>query len=896
VTTEPRRDPEAFLQRAKEEEARRGRGKLKVFFGAAAGVGKTYAMLEAVRDQRAAGVDVVAGVVETHKRAETEVLLTGLEILPPRQVEYHGTTLKEFDLDAALARRPTVILVDELAHTNAPGGRHAKRWQDVLELLDAGINVYTTINVQHLESVNDVVGKITGVVVRETVPDSVFDRADEVELIDLPPENLRQRLKEGKVCVPELAGEAVRNFFREGNLIALRELALRRTADRVDAQMRQYRLEHAIAPTWPVTERIMVCISPSPLSLQVVRAGRRLATRLEAEWVVVYVETPAHARLSETDRARVAETLRLAEKLGAETTVLTGTRMSDEILAYARSRNVSQILIGKPLRPLWKRLLLGSIVDALVRGSGDIDISVVSGERERAPARLPRFRPRPTDSLAYGFAVAVVLVCTGLAWVMVPRFELANIIMAYLLGVVAVAARTSRGPAVLASVLSVAAFDFFFVPPYLTFAVSDTQYLITFTVMLIVALVISGLTVRVKGQAEAARERERRTAALYALSRELASTRGITELLEVGVRHVVDVLGGRAAILIPNAHGRLEPRAALLSPFALDVNDFAVAQWAHEHGQLAGMGTDNLPGSEMLFVPLKAPRGTVGVLGVRPRQPGALDGPEPQHLLEVFANQIALAVERGLLADEAQQAQLRIEAEQLRSSLLSSVSHDLRTPLTSITGAASTLLASGDSLDAVTRKELAEAIHEEADRLNRLVTNLLDITRLESGAAVHRDWQPLEEVVGAALGRMGRRLEGRPVHTDLPSTLPLVSIDGVLLEQVFLNLLDNALKYTPPGTAIEISAEASKNEVIVSVADRGPGLSPAAIAQIFDKFYRGETARTPSGVGLGLTICRAIVQAHGGGIWAENREGGGLVFRFTLPLPDTPPHVPNDDE
>jgi two-component system sensor histidine kinase KdpD len=900
VVTPSRRDPEAFLQRAREEEARRSRGKLKVFFGAAAGVGKTYAMLEAAREQRAAGVDVVAGVVETHKRVETEALLAGLEILPPREVEYRGTTLKEFDLDGALTRHPPLMLVDELAHTNAPGSRHGKRWQDVLELLDAGINVYTTVNVQHLESLNDVVGKITGVVVRETVPDSVLDQADEVELIDLPAEDLRHRLKEGKVYVPELAGEAARNFFREGNLIALRELALRRTADRVDAQMRRYRLEHAIGPTWPVTERIMVCISPSPLAMGLVRAGRRLATRLEAEWVVAYVETPAHAQLPEQARAQVAETLRLAEELGAQTVILTGPRMSDEILAYARSRNVSQILIGKPRRPLWQRLLLGSIVDALVRGSGDIDISVVSGERDRETIKLPRFRfrPRPTDRVAYGLAITTVLVCTGLAWAMFPYFELSNIITAYLLGVVLVAARTSRGPAVLASVLSVAAFDFFFVPPYLTFAVSDSQYLVTFAVMLVVALVISGLTVRVKGQAEAARERERRTAAFYALSRELASTREIDELLEVGVRHVVDVLGGRAAILLPNATGRLEPRAALLAPFQLDSNDVAVAQWAYEHGQLAGVGTENLPGVQMLFVPLKASRGTVGVLGLRPRQPGALDGLEPRHLLEVFANQIALAVERGLLAAETQQAELRIEAEQLRSSLLSSVSHDLRTPLTSITGAASTLVANGDTLDVATRKDLAEAIHEEADRLNRLVTNLLDMTRLESGAAaVHREWQPLEEVVGAALSRMGRRLEGHPVQTDLPPTLPLVSIDGVLVEQVLLNLLDNAVKYTPEGSPIEITAEAGKGEVIVSVADRGPGLPPGAVAQVFEKFYRGETAGTRSGVGLGLTICHAIVKAHGGRIWVENRRGGGVVFRFTLPLPDTPaPVVPVEHE
>ncbi len=891
VSSERRRDPQEFLRRAQEEEARRSRGKLKVFFGSAAGVGKTYAMLEAAREQRAAGVDVVIGVVETHKRPETEELLAGLDILPPRVAEYHGTVLKEFDLDAALARRPTLILVDELAHTNAPGGRHAKRWQDVLELRDAGINVYATVNVQHLESLNDVVGKITGVTVRETIPDSVFAQADEVELIDLSPEDLRRRLEAGKVYIGERAGEAARNFFREGNLIALRELALRCAADHVDAQMQRYRRDRAVAPTWPVVERIMVCISPDPLAVRLVRAGRRLATRLGAQWMVAYVETPAHANLSAEDRARVAATLRLAERLGAETTTLTGPRVSDEILAYARSRNVSQILIGKPARPIWTRILFGSDVDALLRGSGDIDISVISGEREPDTIEPPRIRSRSAGGAAYALAVVAALVSTGAASVAsmaFPRFEPSNVVMTYLLGVVAVAARLGRGPAMLAVLLSVAAFDFFFVPPYFSFAV-DSQHLVTVTGMLIVALVISGLTVRVTRQAETARDRERRTAALYALDRELAGTRGISELLEVGIRHVLDVLGGPIAILLPDGEGHLQTRATLMSPSRLGPDDVAVAQWAYEHGQLAGAGTDNLPRGQMLFVPLRGSRGAVGVLGVRPNQPATLDDPEPRRLLEAFANQIALAVERSVLAEEAQRAELRREAEQLHNSLLSSVSHDLRTPLTSITGAASILVAGGDTLDAATRRDLAETIHEEADRLNRLVSNLLDMTRLESGAApVHREWQPLEGVIRAALARMGRHLDGHPVSTDLPAALPLVPIDRALIEQVFFNLLDNAVRYTPEGCPVEITANASSGAVTVSFADRGPGLPADVLDRVFEKFYRAKSTTARGGAGLGLTICRAIVSAHGGRIWAENRPGGGLVFRFTLPFSEAP--------
>jgi two-component system sensor histidine kinase KdpD len=887
-----RRDPEALLARAKEEEARKRRGKLKIFFGAAPGVGKTYAMLEAAREQRAAGLDVVAGVVETHGRAETRALLDGIEILPPRLVEYRGTTLGELDLDAVLARRPAIILIDELAHTNAPGSRHAKRWQDSVELLDAGIDVYATVNVQHLESLNDLVAQITGIVVRETVPDSVLEQADEVELIDLPVDDLRQRLKEGKVYVPEQAAEAVRNFFREGNLIALRELALRRTAERVDAQMRRYRREHAIETTWPVADRIMVCIGPTPFASALVRAGRRIATRVGAPWVVAYVETPASARLPDEARARVVDTLRLAESLGAETVTLSGPKMSDEILAYARSRNVSRIVIGKPARPRWKRLLLGSIVDALVTGSGEIDVHVISGERDAEPPKRTRRRPRPTVWSEYGLAVAAVVVATGLAWAMFPRFELANIIMMYLLAVIAVSMRTGRGPSVLASVLSVAAFDFFFVPPHFTFAVSDTQYLVTFAVMLIVALVVSGLTVSIRAQAQAARERERRTSVLYAMSKELASTRQLTELLDVALRHLVDVFGGRMVLLLPDASGRLEPRASLLAPFHMDPNDVAVSQWAFEHRQPAGMGTDNLPGAQMVFIPLVASRGIVGVLGMRLADPHLFDGPDARHLLETFANQIALAIERGLLAEEAQSAQVNVESERLRNTLLSSVSHDLRTPLAAITGGTSTLLDPTARLDDSGRQELLETMHEEADRLDRLVQNLLEMTRLESGSVgVRKEPHAIEEPVGAALHRLGDRLRRRHITTAIPPDLPLVPIDPVLIEQVLINLVDNALNYTPEGSPIEISVSPRDGEVVVELADRGPGLAPGDEPRVFEKFYRGSTPGMP-GSGLGLAICRGIVEAHGGRIEAAMRPGGGAVFRFTLPTKEAAPELP----
>ncbi len=894
--SEHRLDPEAFLARARQEEARRRRGKLKVFFGAAAGVGKTYAMLEAAGEQRADGVDVVIGHVETHGRAETDVLLTGLEILPPRLVEYRGTTLREFDLDGALTRHPTLILVDELAHTNATGSRHTKRWQDVLELLDAGIDVYTTVNVQHVESLNDVVAKITGVVVRETVPDSVLEQADEMELIDLPPDDLLQRFKEGKVYMPDQAEEALRNFFRKGNLIALRELALRSTAARVDAQMRVYMREHAIGKIWPAAERLLVCISPSPLSARLVRVAKRMAESLGAQWIAAWVETPAQLRLPQEARDRVVQTLRLAEQLGAETITLSGPKMSEALLAFAHDRNVTKILVGKPTRSLWKRLLLGSIVDALVQGSGDIDIYVISGEREEAPILAP-VRPRAVavDWLAYGRAAAIVALVTGVAWLMFPLFELANLVMIYLLGIVVVAMRHGRGPSLLAAVLSVAAFDFFFIPPYFTFAVSDARYLFTFVVMLLVGLVISDLTVRIRTQAEAAGDRERRTASLYAMSRELSSTRGVDELLTIAVRHIGEVFRSQIVVLLPAADGLLAPRGPVPADFRPDSSELGVARWAYEHRQPAGLGTATLPGASALYLPLLAPRGPVGVLGVRPGDHHGFDAPEQLHQLETFANQTALAIERALLAEEAQHAEVRIETERLRSSLLSSVSHDLRTPLATITGAVSTILESGARLDGETRQELLQSVREEAERLNRLVQNLLEMTRLESGALkLSREWHPLEEVIGAALSRLGRRLAGRRVSTRVSPDLPLVAIDDVLIEQVLVNLLDNALKYTPPASPITIIATATDRAVTVEVADHGPGLPPGEEDKVFEKFYRGQPAGG-RGAGLGLAICQGIVRAHGGRIWAQNLPEGGVAFLFTLPFTEAPPAaVPAD--
>jgi two-component system sensor histidine kinase KdpD len=900
-TDDQRPDPDELLLRVKQAEAKQKRGKLKIFFGAAAGVGKTYAMLETAQTLRAEGVNIVIGYIEPHSRPETQALIEGLDSIPPRIVEYRGTKLREFDLDAALARHPTLILVDELAHTNVEGSRHAKRWQDVEELLNAGINVYTTMNVQHLESLNDVVAQITGTIVRETVPDSILEEAEDVELIDLSVEDLLKRLREGKIYVPQQAEHALQNFFRKGNLMALRELALRRTAERVDVDMQDYRQDKAVEQIWPAGERIMVCISPSPLAARLVRAAKRMAAGLHAEWLTVYVETPNAARLSEADRNRVIQTLRLAEQLGAETATLTGHNITEETLNFARKRNVTKIIVGKPLHSVWRDLVFGSVLNDLIRRSGTIDVYVISGEATGTP--LPPvtqtlFRMRsPINWGLYLRAVIVVVVCAVLVSFMFPYFAPANIVMVFLVGIVLVAVRYGRGPSILASLLSVVAFDFFFIPPHLTFAVSDTQYLITFGVMLLVGLTISNMTARIKEQAEIARERERRTASLYSMSREFANNSSADALADAAIDHIHDVFDSQVILFLPGADGELQTYGSDAAKQKLNEQERGVMRWVYDHGQEAGVGTQTLPGSDGFYLPLQTPQGKIGVIGIYPPTHGAhrVFSPDQLHLLEIYGNQTALAIERARLSEQTERAQVQIETERMRNSLLSSVSHDLRTPLAAITGAVSGVLENDKQLDSHS-KELIQIAYEEAARLNRLVGNLLDMTRLESGSVVvDKEWQPLEEVIGTTILRLDSILQDHPLKTHIPDDLPLVPIDSILIEQVLVNLLENAVKYTPPESPIDLSASAEDGEVVVEVADRGPGLKPGDETRIFEKFYRVRPTTT-GGVGLGLAICRAIVEAHGGRIWVVNRSGGGAAFRFTLPLDGEPPQVTLDDE
>jgi len=883
-----RPDPDALLRVVQEEEARERRAKLKVFFGAAPGVGKTYAMLSEAQERRSEGLDVVIGVVETHGRSETAALIEGLEVLPRRELAYAGQFLPEFDLDAALQRRPGLILMDELAHSNVMGSRHAKRWQDVLELLDAGIDVYTTLNVQHLESLKDVVAQITGVLVRENVPDTVLERADEVELVDLPPDDLLLRMKEGKVYLPDQARHAQDHFFRKGNLLALRELALRHTAESVDAQMRRYMAAEGIHKTWAAGDRLLVCVGPSELSERLIRGTRRMAGALGAPWLALYVESRQHLRFTDEDRTRLEANLRLAEKLGGETAVIEGAgALVEDILTFARDRNITKIVVGKPSRPRWVELVMGSTVDDLIRHSGTIDVYVISGEPGREPA-TPLIRRTITSPLRnYLLSALTVAAASTLASLIFRRTELADIVMVYLLGILIVATRFGRGPSLLASVLSVAALDFLFVPPYYTFAVTDFRHVGTFAVMLLMGVVIGNLTERIRAQARLARGREQRTHALYRLGQELARSSGSAALVASALQNVATQFQSQGVLLRPDEHGRLQ---APPHPLAFPLNDqeLGVAQWVFDHAEPAGLGTFTLPGARASYLPLKGAAGAIGVLGLLPQGAPRWAEPDQRQLLEAFATQTALALERALLAEQGALDKRRADEERLRNALLSSVSHDLRTPLGVITGAVSTALETPD-LPEPARRELLQSAQEEAQRLHRLVSNLLDITRLESGALdLHTEWMPMEEVVGAALNRRELALEAHRVRVALPEDLPLVAMDGVLMEQLLLNLLDNALKYSPPGSPVDIKAWATGKSLTLSIADQGPGIPAGEEERIFEKLARGQAASNRPGAGLGLAICKGIVTAHHGRIQAVNHPQGGAQFLVTLPLGTSP--------
>jgi two-component system, OmpR family, sensor histidine kinase KdpD len=887
-TENDRPDPDALLSQAQAEEQGQSRGHLKVFLGYAAGVGKTYTMLQQAHWRQTEGVDVVVGYAESHGRAETDALLEGLEVLPRRQISYQGTTLPELDLDLALQRHPQLVLIDELAHTNASGSRHEKRYQDIDEILSAGIDVYTTLNIQHLESLNDAVAQITGVTVRETIPDHVLDQADEIDLVDLPPDDLLRRLSEGRVYVPEQAARAIERFFRKGNLTALREMALRRTASQVDEQLRSYMQSRAIQGPWPAGERLLVGVGPSPLSARLLRTTRRLAEDLNAEWFALYVETADQTGMSVQAQERLTQNLHLAEQLGARVASISGNNAADSLVAYARRHNVTKIVVGRSLRSRLHELLYGSIVDQIVRASLDIDVYVISSSGDKPAAEAVPAVRRRTNWGDYLKSAAVVGVATLLSMPLRHALEPTNLVMLYLAAVLIVALRLGRNEAVLASLLSVLAFDFFLVPPHFTLAVSDTQYLLTFAGLLGVGLVISSLAARSHRQAEAAQQRELQAVNLYEFSRALAATGELSDILQRILDYLTKTFNTACVVMLPGEHGLQV--AAATEGLHLDADEVAVATWSWRQAQEAGPGTDTLGGAELRYLPLHSGTKVIGVLGVQLTQTKGYLPPDERRLLDSAASLAALAIERVHLAETAGQAELLRVTENLQSALLNSISHDLRTPLASITGVLSSLKegATGPEefrLDQRSAMELVDTALGEAERLNRLVGNLLDMSRLEAGALrLRREPCDLQDLVGAVLAQLGNRVENHPVNVSLAGDLPLVPLDFVLIAQVLVNLLDNAAKYSPAATPIEVSARVEDSRVTMSVADRGPGIPEEDLERVFDKFQRVKRKDGATGTGLGLAISRGIVEAHGGTIKAQARPGGGLEILISLPL------------
>ena len=860
--------------------AETGKGKLRVFLGAAPGVGKTYAMLNAAQAKRAKGEPILVGYVETHKRADTDALLAGLERLAPREVLHRGLLLCEFDLDAALARKPETILIDELAHSNAPGSRHEKRWQDVRELLGHGIDVWTTINIQHIASLSDTVAGIAGTRVKEVVPDALLEDADTVQVVDVAPEELIERLRSGKVYVPDTVEQALAHFFRLDRLTALRELALRHAVQKVDAQLDE-RIGVRDTDGFGGGERILVSVGAGPFSARLIRSAKIMADRLNARWFAVSVETPERAMLTDADRARINANLDVARSLGAEVHTLSGERVATTLVAFARERRVTRIVIGKPLHSRWRDLLKGSLLDEVIRASGDIDVLVITGKKVRdEPAPVKIQEPR-RSWLGYGASVLVVGALTVLSWLTQPHLELSDFAMLYLVGVVGCSFRYGFGPAAFAALLSTAAFDFFFVPPIYTLNVANPMHLFTFGAMLVVSFMVATLAHRARVQAASAARNERQTWMLYSFTQKLAWADSLCSLVLASTNHLEHHFDGRVRLLHPL--GTDIVRMPYDDPDEVGEHEGAVVRWVLENGKPAGRGTTTLSAAAASYYPVISTTHTVAVLELQRADGAPLDG-DAERLLEAHVHQLGLAIERFLLEEDARKKRLDVERETLRSALLSSVSHDLRTPLASIIGATTTQLTLGDTLDAPTRADLQQSVLDEAERMSRLVSNLLDMTKLESGTMKAQcEWLPVEEIIGSALWRLEKPLAAHPLELRLDPALPFIYADGVLLEQLLMNLLDNAAKYTPPGTALIFSSKAEPGYAILTLTDRGPGFAGESPARLFERFTRGSAALGVGGSGLGLAICKGIVDVHGGTILAKEAKDGGACFEISLP-------------
>lgn len=883
-----RPSPDALLKQAGDK----SRGRLKIFLGAAPGVGKTYEMLSEARQRRVDAGDVVIGVVETHGRVETDVLTKGLEVIPKKRVLYKGRVLAEMDIDAILQRKPKLVLVDELAHTNAPGSRHPKRYLDVEEILDNGIDVYSTLNVQHLESLNDVVAQITHVRVRETVPDSILDRADDVELVDLTPEALLQRMKEGKVYFPDAAERAAQNFFVPGNLTALRELALRRTAQRVDAQMIDYMRAHAIQGPWEAGERILVAVDERADSLALVRYARRLADKLRASWAAVHIETARSGSLSNVQRDRIAEALRTAERLDGEAVTVPAISVADGILDYARANNFTQIVVSKTHRSRLAEFLRRSPALEIIRRADNINVHVVPAQNTEPEdgeiARLlGQFHPS-RDYRTYVGAFFYTLAALGIGIVLKQTLGISNVALVFLTAVLASAITYGLWPALFASLASVLEFNFFFLRPLYTFQIADPENVNALFFFAVVALIASNLTSRVRAQAMVARDRAKATEDLYLFARKLAAVFSLDDLLWATAFQFAQMLKVRVVILLPDADS-VSVRAGYPPEDTLGEDDVAAAKWVWQHAAPAGRGADTLPGAKWLFLPMRTGRGSVGVVGLDSETKGPLLTPDQRRLFDALADQAALAIERVNLAQDIDRNRLNVETERLRSALLTSISHDLRTPLASILGAASSLKSYGGALDNAAKEELLGAILEEAERLNRFIANLLDMTRLESGAVAPKlEFIDLGDVVGSALRRASKGLAQHDVQLYLTPGLPMLKLDPVLFEQALFNLLDNAAKYSPPGSKVTVTGDTVGGRVRLSIGDTGGGIPPDDIDLIFDKFYRVQSAdHKRAGTGLGLAVSRGFVESMGGTLSAANRtEGHGAIFTITLPVPE----------
>lgn len=880
---------------------RQAKGKLTVFLGAAAGVGKTRAMLEAARQRLAERADVVVGWVETHGQPETEQLLAGLPQIAGKEVSHQGATGVEMDVDAIIRRRPALVLIDELAHSNFPGSRHLRRFQDVEEIIQAGINVYTTLNVQNIESLNDIVAEITGTVVDETVPDEIIEAADTVQLIDVPPEELLKRLQEGKVHVPQQAEQAIRKFLRPGNISALRELSLRFTASHVDKDLAEYMREHHISGPWPAAGRVMVCVSASPFSPQLIRAARRLAGGLQAELLAVHVEAPTRRfPLGEAERGQVARHMRLAEELGAKTLTVVGREVADELLELARTHNVNTIVVGKPRHGwLWK-LFHGSLADELVRGSGAINVYFIQGTEQEELAALPIVKPQVAFPWRYYLrSLAMVATVTIGSLIVQDMIEIANVALIYQLPVILSAFWWGRWPSYFTAFCGVLCFDFLFIPPLYTVTVGDTRYLWSFLTFLIVAFLIGGRTEMMHLESAAASMRERGIRALYEFSRQIAAVIDLQAIVERLAKHAAETLDRAVIVLLPDESGKLALRAGRMEgvvahkPAAIAEDD--VAAWVFRNGRAAGRSTVTSPEAEYLFVPLKGREDVFGVLGIR--LVDKLLRPEEKRLVDAWASLAALAIERVKLAEKARQAALLEESDRLRTALFNSISHELRTPLASIIGSASTLLEANSLYTEAVKRELLENIQDGAARMERLVSNLLDTARLESGMMRPKiDWCDAEDVIGATLARLKDTTRHHPISIAVAEDLPLMRADFVLIEQMLANLVDNAVKYSPRGSEILIAAEHHSQGVKLTVKDGGPGIKPEDLPRVFDKFYRGQHPQTIGGTGLGLAICKGIIDAHGGQIWAEDVPEGGTAFHFTLPTDNPEPMNGGDSD